>query len=64
MGDRSPAAVKWSSAATRKKMIAAFFGSTARLFDLKRKVPLCEPIRNAGDGEVGFVNHKIGYTAA
>jgi WD40 repeat protein len=46
-----------------KKMIAAFFGSTVRLFDLIRNVPIGEPIGTAGDGEVGFVNNEIAYTA-
>lgn len=45
------------------KMIAAFYGSTAQLFDLKKYVPIGEPIRTAGDGEVGFVNNEIAYTA-
>ena len=44
-------------------MIAAFYGSTAQLFDLKKNVPLGEPIGTAGDGEVGFVNNEIAYTA-
>ncbi len=47
----------------KKTMIAAFFGSTVRLFDLEKNVPIGEPIRTAGDGEVGFVNNEIGYTA-
>jgi hypothetical protein len=46
-----------------KRMIAAFFGSTVQLFDLIRNVPIGEPIRTAGDGEVGFVNNEIAYTA-
>lgn len=47
----------------KKTLIAAFFGSTVRLFDLEKNVPIGEPIRTAGDGEVGFVNNEIGYTA-
>jgi WD40 repeat protein len=46
-----------------KKMIAAFYGSTVQLFDLIGKVPIGEPIGTAGDGEVGFVNSEIAYTA-
>ncbi|MBL8890283.1 MAG: hypothetical protein JNL67_09905 [Planctomycetaceae bacterium] len=46
-----------------KKVIAAFFGSTVQLFDLEKNVPIGEPIRTAGDGEVGFVNDEVGYTA-
>ena len=46
-----------------KKMIAAFFGSTVQLFDLVRNVPIGEPIGTAGDGEIGFVNNEIAYTA-
>lgn len=44
-------------------MIAAFYGSTAQLFDLRSNTPIGVPIRTAGDGEVGFVNHEIAYTA-
>jgi hypothetical protein len=46
-----------------KKMIAAFFGSTVHLFDLVTNLPIGEPIRTAGDGEVGFVNNEVAYTA-
>ncbi len=46
-----------------EKLIAAFYGSTAQFFDLKRNVPIGKPIRTAGDGEVGFVNNKVAYTA-
>ncbi len=46
-----------------KKMIAAFYGSTVQLFDLIKNVPIGEPIGTAGDGEVGFVNSEIAYTA-
>jgi hypothetical protein len=46
-----------------KRMIAAFFGSTVQLFDLMRNLPIGEPIGTAGDGEVGFVNNEIAYTA-
>lgn len=28
-----------------------------------RNVPIGEPIGTAGDGEVGFVNNEIAYTA-
>lgn len=45
------------------KMIAAFYGSSAQLFDLGSNTPIGEPIRTAGDGEVGFVNNEIAYTA-
>lgn len=46
-----------------KRLIAAFFGSKVQLFDLIRNVPIGEPIGTAGDGEVGFVNNEIAYTA-
>lgn len=46
-----------------KKLIAAFYGSTVQLFDLREMVPIGEPIDTAGDGEVGFINNKIAYTA-
>ena len=46
-----------------EKLIAAFYGSTAQLFDLKGNVPIGKPIRTAGDGEVGFVNNEVAYTA-
>ncbi len=46
-----------------KKLIAAFYGSTVQLFDLRELVPVGEPIDTAGDGEVGFINNKLGYTA-
>ena len=46
-----------------EKLIAAFYGSTAQLFDLKKNVPIGNPIRTAGDGEVGFVNNDVAYSA-
>ncbi len=45
------------------KMIAAFHGSTAQLFDLTKNAPIGKPIATAGDGEVGFVSNGIAYTA-
>lgn len=45
------------------KLIAAFYGSTAQLFDVKENEPIGKPLRTAGDGEVGFVNLDIAYTA-
>jgi len=44
-------------------MITAFYGSTVQLFDLEKNVSIGESIRTAGDGEVGFVNNEIAYTA-
>ena len=46
-----------------EKLIAAFYGSTAQLFDLKKNMPIGKPIGTAGDGEVGFVNNEVAYTA-
>ena len=46
-----------------KTMIAAFYGSAAQLFELQTFAAIGEPIRTAGDGEVGFVNNEIAYTA-
>ena len=45
------------------KIITAFYGSTVQLFDLKKNESIGEPIRTSGDGEVGFVNNEIAYTA-
>ena len=45
------------------KIITAFYGSTIQLFDLKKNVSIGESIRTSGDGEVGFVNNEIAYTA-
>jgi len=46
-----------------EKLIAAFYGSTVQLFDLVENVPIGNPIGTAGDGEVGFVNNEVAYTA-
>ena len=45
------------------KLIAAYYGSTVQLYDLNGNTPIGEPIRTSGDGEVGFVNNEIAYTA-
>ncbi|MEL7497774.1 MAG: hypothetical protein AAFN77_09205 [Planctomycetota bacterium] len=45
------------------KIIAAFYGSTIQLFDLKDNTAICESIRTSGDGEVGFVNDEIAYSS-
>lgn len=45
------------------ELIAAFYGSSAQLFDLDGKVPVSKRIGTSGDGEVGFVNENIAYTA-
>lgn len=47
----------------KSKIITAFYGSTVQLFNLEKNVSIGEPIRTAGDGEVGFVNNEIAYTA-
>lgn len=46
-----------------KTLIAAFYGSRAQLFDLHDHKPIGDSLRTAGDGEVGFVNDAIAYTA-
>lgn len=46
-----------------KTLIAAFYGSRAQLFDLAKQQPVTKPIPTSGDGEVGFVNNNIAYTA-
>ncbi len=45
------------------KLFTAFYGCTVQLFDLKKNEPIGYPIRTSGDGEVGFVNNEIAYTA-
>ena len=45
------------------KMAVGFYGSTVQFFDLKNNVAIGEPIRTSGDGEIGFVNNDIAYTA-
>lgn len=46
-----------------RTLIVAFYGSSAQLFDLATGMAICDPLRTAGDGEVGFVNNDIAYTA-
>lgn len=45
------------------RIIVAFYGSRAQLFDLDKNVPIGDLIRTSGDGEVGFVSNNIAYTA-
>lgn len=45
------------------KIITAFYGCIVQLFDLKKNESIGDPIRTSGDGEVGFVNNEIAYTA-
>lgn len=46
-----------------RTLIVAFYGSSAQLFDLTTGKAVCDPLRTAGDGEVGFVSSEIAYTA-
>lgn len=46
-----------------EKNLSAFYGSTVQLFDLKGMKPIGKPIRTSGDGEIGFVNNQVAYTA-
>ena len=50
-------------AADGERLISAFYGCTVQLFDLKGNAPIGKPIRTSGDGEVGFVNNEVAYTA-
>lgn len=50
-------------AADGQTLIAAFYGSTVQMFDLQNNLPIGTPIRTSGDGEVGFVNDQLAYTA-
>ncbi len=45
------------------KMIVEFYGCSVQIFDLENREAVGEPLRTAGDGEVGFVNNKIAYTS-
>ena len=45
------------------KLIAAFYGSKARIYDLRDMSAVTKAISTAGDGEIGFVNDDIAYTA-
>ena len=45
------------------KMIVAFYGSRAQLYDLSKNAPIGEPLGTSGDGEVGFVTNRVAYTA-
>ena len=45
------------------KMIAAFYGSTVQLYNLNNYEPIGGPLGTSGDGEIGFVNDDIAYTA-
>ena len=46
-----------------ERLITAFYGCTLQLFDLKRNAYIGKPIRTSGDGEVGFVNNEVAYSA-
>ena len=50
-------------AADGERLISAFYGCTLQLFDLKVNASIGKPIRTSGDGEVGFVNNDVAYTA-
>lgn len=45
------------------KMIAAFYGSSAQLYDLNNYQRIGGALGTSGDGEIGFVNDEIAYTA-
>lgn len=45
------------------KLIAAYYGSKAQLYDLEDLSAVTTAIPTAGDGEIGFVNNDIAYTA-
>lgn len=46
-----------------KTLIAAFYGCWAQLFNLVDHQPVGAAFRTSGDGQVGFVNDAIAYTA-
>ncbi|MDV6032366.1 MAG: WD40 repeat domain-containing protein [Phycisphaera sp. RhM] len=50
-------------AADGERLISAFYGCTVQLFDLKGNASIGTPIRTSGDGEVGFVNKEVAFTA-
>ncbi len=53
--------IEWSK--NGKRLMVAFYTSRAQMFDLEVKKPIAPAFRTSGDGQVGFINNEIAYTA-